>query len=93
MNVTVMEKLTDRISTLEGENKCPELLWISPTAHSEDSAGMDSKAEHAKDLCSPQEEWWEHLLSLIPQAEGKSRSALRLREGMSCCPATAEQSA
>lgn len=37
MNVTVMEKLTDRISTLEGENKCPELLWISPTAHSEDS--------------------------------------------------------
>lgn len=47
MNVTVMEKLTDRISTLEGkqgEDKCPELLWISPAAHSEDQLGQQRRA-------------------------------------------------
>lgn len=82
MNIVVMEKLTDRISTLDsqgavckstGNLTCPELLWISQLLTARILLATDSKEEHAKPPCSPEENQRKHPAAFIQWAKGKKR--------------------
>lgn len=82
-----MEKLTDRISTPEGkqeEDKCPELLWISPTAHSEDQYGQQNRA--CKASVQPARRAVGTISFISPTRQGQSQVCLEGEGGSESLP-------